>query len=172
LVESVLTAIETRRGPVDTLLYNAGKGVWGDIQKVTAEDFEEAWRVNALGLFHVAKRVVPGMVTAGRGAIIVTGATASMRGVAATAAFAPAKAAQRALTQSLARHLGPKGVHVAHILVDGVVGGPETRAQFASRPDEAFIDPAAIAETALHLVRQPRSAWSFEVDLRPFNETW
>ena len=169
---ATVTRIEAELGPVETLIYNAGKGVWGDIEKVSAEQFEEAWRVNTLGLFHAAKRVVPGMVAAGRGSIVVIGATASMRGVAGTAAFAPAKSAQRALTQSLARHLGPKGVHVAHIVLDGVVGGPETRAQFSSRADDAFIDPDAIAASAVVIVRQPRSAWTFELDLRPFIETW
>ena len=171
-LEATVSAIEADLGPVDALVYNAGKGIWGDIEKITAEQFEDAWRINTLGLFHAAKRVVPGMIAAGHGAIIVTGATASLRGVAGTAAFAPAKSAQRTLTQSLARHLGPKGVHVAHIVVDGVVGGPETRAQFSSRADDAFIDPDAIAATALNLVRQPRSAWTFELDLRPFNESW
>jgi NADP-dependent 3-hydroxy acid dehydrogenase YdfG len=171
-LDATVTAIETDLGPVDTLVYNAGKGVWGDIESVSAEQFEVAWRVNTLGLFLAAKRVTPGMIAAGRGTIIVIGATASMRGVAGTAAFAPAKSAQRTLTQSLARHLGPKGVHVAHIVVDGVVGGPETRAQFSDRADDAFIHPFAIAATALDLARQPRSAWTFELDLRPFNEHW
>ena len=171
-IATVFDAIEAQLGKVEVLLFNAGKGVWGDIGEITAEDFEGSWRINTLGLFLVAKRVVPAMVAAGEGAIVVTGATASLRGVAKTMAFAPAKAAQRTLTQSLARDLGPKGVHVAHIIVDGVVGGPVTREQFADRADDRFVDPEAVAATALSLVRQPRSAWSFEVDLRPFNENW
>ena len=171
-VAAAFDAIEAQLGPVEVLLFNAGKGVWGDIGEIAADDFEDSWRINTLGLFLAAKRVVPSMVAAGRGAIVVTGATASLRGVAKTIAFAAAKAAQRTLTQSLARDLGPKGVHVAHIVVDGVVGGPVTREQFAGRADDRFVDPEAVAGTALALVRQPRSAWSFEVDLRPFNESW
>jgi NADP-dependent 3-hydroxy acid dehydrogenase YdfG len=164
--------IETTLGPVDLLIYNAGKGIWGSIEQVTAQDFESTWRVNALGLFLSAKQVIPSMVERGEGSIVVVGATASTRGVAGTAAFAPAKSAQRALTQSMARSLGPKGIHVAHMVIDGIVGGPETRAQFAGRANDAFISPDAIAATALELVKQPRSAWSFELDLRPFNEKW
>ena len=171
-IATVFDAIEAQLGKVEVLLFNAGKGVWGDIGEITAEDFEGSWRISTLGLFLVAKRVVPAMVAAGEGAIVVTGATASLRGGAKTIAFAPAKAAQRTLAQSLARDLGPKGVHVAHIVVDGVVGGPVTREQFADRADDRFVDPSAIAATALALVRQPRSAWSFEVDVRPFNESW
>ncbi len=112
------------------------------------------------------------MTAAARGAIVVVGATASLRGLANTAAFASAKAAQRSLTQSLARHLWPKGVHVALIIIDGVVGGPETRKQFPDRPDDFFVNPAAIADIAVSLTRQDRSAWSFEVEARPFGEKW
>ena len=86
-LEATVSAIEADLGPVDALIYNAGKGIWGDIEKITAEQFEDAWRINTLGLFHAAKRVVPGMIAAGHGAIIVTGATASLRGVAGTAAL-------------------------------------------------------------------------------------
>ena len=100
------------------------------MEKVTPADFEEAWRINALGLFLTARRVIPAMTAAGRGAIVVVGATASLRGMAGTAAFASAKAAQRSLAQSLARHLWPKGVHVSLIIIDGVVGGPDTRERF------------------------------------------
>lgn len=171
-VAQTFAAIRSEHGPIDTLIYNAGKGVWGDIETVSAADFEAAWRVNTLGLFITAKAAIGQMQEAGAGTIIVIGATASLRGVAGTAAFAPAKAAQRTLAQSLARHLGPRGIHVASIIVDGVIGGPETRKQFASRPDDAFIDPDAIAASALTLARQPKSAWSFEIDLRPFNEKW
>ena len=171
-VEGAFAAIEAELGPVEVLIYNAGKGVWGDVEEVTPSDFEEAWRINALGLFLTARRVTSGMTAAARGAIIVVGATASLRGMAGTAAFASAKAAQRSLTQSLARHLWPKGVHVSLIIVDGVVGGPETRKMFSDRPDDFFVKPAAIADVALGLTRQDRSAWSFEVEARPYGEKW
>jgi NAD(P)-dependent dehydrogenase (short-subunit alcohol dehydrogenase family) len=172
MVEHVFTRITDEMGPPDTLIYNSGKGVWGTIDQVSADDFEQAWRTNALGLFLTARQVIPVMKARGQGNIVVIGATASRRGVAGTAAFAPAKMAQRALTESMARYLGPLGVHVSLLIVDGVVGGPETRAQFVGRADDAFIDPDAIAKTALHLARQDRSAWSFEVNVRPFNEKW
>ena len=171
-VQAALVAAEAELGQAEVLIYNAGKGVWGDVEQVKLADFEEAWRINALGLFLTARRVIPAMTAAGRGAIVVVGATASLRGMAGTAAFASAKAAQRSLSQSLARHLWPKGIHVALIIIDGVVGGPETRQRFSDKPDDFFVKPAAVADIALSLVRQDRSAWSFEVEARPFSEKW
>jgi NAD(P)-dependent dehydrogenase (short-subunit alcohol dehydrogenase family) len=171
-VEAAFAAIEAELGPADVLIYNAGKGVWGTVEQVTPADFEEAWRVNALGLFLTSRRAIPSIISAAQGAIVVVGATASLRGVAATAAFAPAKAAQRALTQSLARHLWPKGIHVSLIIVDGVVDGPAVREMFPGQSDQFFVKPAAVADLALSLVRQDRSAWSFEVEARPFREKW
>ena len=103
---------------------------------------------------------------------MVIGATASRRGVAGTAAFAPAKMAQRGLAESMARHLGPSGLHVCLIVVDGVVGGPVTVARYPGRAKDTFIDPDAVSAIAAGLVAQHRSAWSFEVEARPFNEKW
>jgi NAD(P)-dependent dehydrogenase (short-subunit alcohol dehydrogenase family) len=108
----------------------------------------------------------------GQGAIIVIGATASRRGAAGAAAFAQSKMAQRALAESMGRHLWPVGIHVALIVVDGVVGGPVTRARFQDRPDHFYIAPAGVAAIAADLVKQDRSAWSFEVEARPFKEKW
>jgi NAD(P)-dependent dehydrogenase (short-subunit alcohol dehydrogenase family) len=108
----------------------------------------------------------------GQGSIIVVGATASRRGAAGAAAFAQSKMAQRALAESMARHLWPAGIHVALIVVDGVVGGPVTRSRVGDRPDDFFIDPAGVAAIAADLVKQDRSAWSFEVEARPFKEKW
>ena len=172
---SVASAFERTRaelGDVDALVFNAGSGVWGTIEDVSPEDFERAWRINALGLFLTARQVIPPMRAQGSGAIIIVGATASRRGVAGTAAFAPAKMAQRGLAESMARHLWPAGIHVALIVVDGVVGGPVTRARFGDRPDETFIAPSGVADIAASLVGQDRSAWSFEVEARPFGEKW
>ena len=171
-VETAFGKIRADMGDVEVLVYNAGSGVWGSIEDVSPEDFERAWRVNTLGLFLSARQAIPTMRRRGQGAIIVVGATASRRGVAGTAAFAPAKAAQRSLAESMARHLWPSGIHVALIVVDGVVGGPATRSRFADRPDEAFIDPAGVAAIVAALVKQDRSAWSFEVEARPFKEKW
>jgi NAD(P)-dependent dehydrogenase (short-subunit alcohol dehydrogenase family) len=171
-VDAAFAKIRADMGEVDVLVFNAGSGVWGSIEDVSPEDFERSWRINALGLFLCARAAIPAMRRRGKGAIIVVGATASRRGVAGTAAFAPAKMAQRALAESMARHLWPSGIHVALIVVDGVVGGPATRARMSDRPDEAFIDPAGVAGIAADLVSQDRSAWSFEVEARPFKEKW
>ncbi len=171
-VAAAFARVRGELGEVDTLLYNAGIGVWGDVESVSPEDFERAWRVNTLGLFLASREVIPAMKHRGEGAIVVTGATASRRAVAGTAAFGPAKMAQRGLAESMARHLGPSGVHVCLIVVDGVVGGPVTMARFPGRPKDTFIDPNAVADIAAGLVAQHRSAWSFEVEARPFNEKW
>jgi NAD(P)-dependent dehydrogenase (short-subunit alcohol dehydrogenase family) len=112
------------------------------------------------------------MRKAGGGSILVVGATASRRGAARTAAFAPAKAAQRSLCESLARHLWPSGIHVALIVIDGVVDLPRTRERMPGKPDSFFVAPDDVAATAAFLAAQPRSAWSFELEARPFGETW
>ena len=171
-VEAAFGLVRADLGDVDVLVFNAGSGVWGTIEDVAPEDFERAWRINALGLFLAARQVMPAMRRKGQGAIIVVGATASRRGVAGTAAFAPAKMAQRALAESMARHLWPAGVHVALIVVDGGVRSEAARARFPDRVEDAFIAPEGVADIAAHLVRQDRSAWSFEVEARPYAEKW
>jgi NAD(P)-dependent dehydrogenase (short-subunit alcohol dehydrogenase family) len=159
-------------GEVDVVVFNAGSGVFGALDDVSAADFEASWRVNSLGLFLVAKEVTPAMKAAGEGAIIVIGATASRRGTARTTAFAPAKAAQRSLCEALARQLGPDGVHVALIILDGVVDLPRTREVMKDKSDDFFIKPSGVADLASMLVRQDKSAWTFEAEARPFGETW
>ncbi|HLU67123.1 MAG TPA: SDR family oxidoreductase [Kofleriaceae bacterium] len=171
-IDATFDAIERELGAPAVVIYNAGSGVFGGFEEVSPADFEKAWRVNALGLYLVARRVAPAMREAGRGALIIVGATASRRGVPRTAAFAPAKAAQRSLAESLARTLWPAGVHVALIIIDGVVDLPRTRAFMKDKPDSFFVKPEDVAETAAHLVHQGRSAWSFEVEARPFGESW
>ena len=171
-VQAAFEAIERDLGPVHTLVYNAGSGTWGTVEDITPALLEGAFRVNAMGLLLCAQRVIPAMKSRGGGNIVVIGSTASRRGVARTAAFAPAKAAQRSLVESMARHLWPQRVHVALIIVDGVVDLPKSRAFLRDKPDEFFIQPDAVAETAYRLTTQPASAWSFEVEARPFGETW
>ena len=171
-VSAAFAGARENLGDVDVLVYNAGSGVWGSVEAVSAEDFERTWRVNALGLFLAAREVIPAMRTRGAGAIVVVGATASRRGVAGTAAFAPAKMAQKGLAESMARHLGPAGIHVALIIVDGIVRSPATQARFPDRPADAFVAPEGIADIAASLVKQHRSAWSFEVEARPYAEKW
>jgi NAD(P)-dependent dehydrogenase (short-subunit alcohol dehydrogenase family) len=171
-VHGAFERIRAELGPVEALLYNAGSGVFAPFLDTPPDLFEAAWRVNALGLLLCAREVAPAMVEAGRGTILVTGATASLRGGVNFAAFAPAKAAQRSLAQSMARNLGPRGIHVGYVIVDGVIDIPVTRAMLSDRPDDFFLSPDAIAETFWQLAHQDRSAWTFELDVRPFGEKW
>jgi len=171
-VDAAFARIRSDLGAVDVLLHNAGGGSFAPFLDVTPEMLEESWRTNTLALLLCARQVVPDMLRGGRGAIVVTGATASWRGGPVTAAFASAKAGQRSLAQSMARSLGPQGIHVAYVIVDGVIDMPVTRAFFSDRSNEFFLKPDAIAETVFHLVHQDPSAWTFEVDLRPFGEKW
>lgn len=171
-VEETFAEIREDFGPVDTLLYNAGSGKFATFDNVEGDDLEDAWRVNTLGLFQCAKQVVPNMLEAGGGTIGVTGATASTRGKPFTTAFAQAKGAQRLLAQSLAREFGPQGIHVFYYVVDGVIDTPKSRQMMSDKPDEFFLDPDDIAETVWAMAHQPRSAWTFELDLRPFGEEW
>lgn len=171
-VAGTFSRIKQNLGPVSVLVYNAGGGQWGHVEQTTPDDFEKAWRVNAYGCLLAAHQVIPDMLTARRGNIVVIGATASLRGGANFTAFASAKAAQRNLAQSMARHLGPRGIHVSYVIIDGVVDLPRTRERLSDKPDEFFLCPDDIAESVLHLTRQQKSAWSFEIDLRPFAEKW
>ena len=171
-VASVTEAIRTDLGPIDTLVYNAGNAVWGDIESLTAADFERSWRVNTLGLVQTVQAALPDMKAAQAGNIAVIGATASKRGGANFAAFASSKASQYVLAQSLARHLGPQGIHVSYYIIDGVIDLPRTRERFSDAPDDFFLQPEDIAETVFNVTQQPRSAWTFEIDLRPYAEQW
>ncbi len=164
--------IQKEQGEIDVLIYNAGSGTWGNIEDITAQQFEDAWSVNAKGLLMVSQQVIPSMKKRGQGSIVVIGATASRRGGIKTAAFAPAKAAQRSLTESMARHLWPLGIHVALVIIDGIIDLPKTRSNLPDKPDSFFLKPADIAATVYWLTQQPSSAWSFEVEARPFGEAW
>jgi NAD(P)-dependent dehydrogenase (short-subunit alcohol dehydrogenase family) len=171
-VTAAFKRVRSELGPVEVLLHNAGSGVFGSFLDTTPEALEQSWRINTLGLLLCAKEACNDMLAAGKGTIVVTGATASLRGGANFAAFASAKAAQRSLAQSMARSLGPRGIHVAYVVVDGVIDIPRTRALMPDRPDEKFLRPEDIAASVVHLVQQRRSAWTFELDLRPFTEQW
>jgi NAD(P)-dependent dehydrogenase (short-subunit alcohol dehydrogenase family) len=171
-VASAFTAIRAQQGDPDVVIYNAGSGTFGTFDEVSISDFDSALRVNAHGAFTVAKQVTPAMQRNGGGAIIFIGATASVRGGVRSAGFAAGKAAQRSLAQSMARHLWPAGIHVALIVVDGVVDLPRTRQRMPDKPDDFFIAPDGVANIAWQLVQQPRSAWSFEVEARPYRESW
>ena len=171
-VQTAFGSIKQDLGAVSVLIYNAGGGQWGNVEETAPEDFERAWRVNSYGCLIAAQQVIPDMLQTGRGNIVVIGATASLRGGANFTAFASAKAAQRNLSQSMARHLAPRGIHVAYLIIDGVVELARTREKFPDKPDEFFLKPDDIAESVLFLTRQKQSAWTFELDVRPFGEKW
>jgi NAD(P)-dependent dehydrogenase (short-subunit alcohol dehydrogenase family) len=168
-VQRTFEAIRAERGAPEVLVYNAGSGVWKTAEELTPSEFELSFKVNALGLLCVAQQVLPGMRERGRGQIVVVGATASLRGRPKTAAFAAAKAAQRSLAQSLARQCAPEGIHVGLLIIDGAIDAPGAASD--SR-DARRLRPEDIANEAFHLVRQDRSAWTFELDLRPLHESW
>lgn len=170
-VTTAFDAIREQHGEVDTLIYNAGAGIFGSVEEIDSVSFETAWRVNALGCFLCCRQVIPALKRSG-GNIVIIGATASKRGGASFAAFSSAKAAQYNFAQSIARHLGPQGVHVSYVVIDGVIDIPRTRERFPDRDDALFLQPDHIAETVYHVTQQPPSAWTFEVDLRPAAENW
>jgi len=171
-VGAAVTAVRRDLGDPGVLVHNAVGGTFGGFLDIDPADLERNFRVNTMALLHLARALVPAMVREGRGAIMVTGNTSALRGKAGFAGFAPTKAAQRILAQAMARDLGPKGVHVAYFVIDAVIDVPWTRQMFAGKPDDFFIQPAAIAEEVFHVVHQERSAWSFDVELRPFGESW
>ena len=171
-VSRAMDAIRRELGDPDVLLFNASLGAFGDVEAITPAQFEAAWRVTTLGALLLSQAVIPAMKARGSGAIVFTGATASRRGGPRSAAFAPAKAGQRVLAESMARSLWPAGIHVAVIIVDGVIDIPRTRRMMPDKPDDFFLKPDAIATIAADIVRQDRSAWSFEVEARPFKESW
>jgi NAD(P)-dependent dehydrogenase (short-subunit alcohol dehydrogenase family) len=171
-LRATLARVRAELGTPSVLLHNAVAGGFGGFESVTPEVFEQRFRVNVTALLVLAQELAPAMVEAGQGAIVVTGNTSAWRGKAAFAGFAPTKAAQRILAESLARSLGPKGVHVAYVVIDAVIDVPWTRQAFADRPDDFFIQPDGIADAVHHVVHQERSAWTFELDLRPSGESW
>lgn len=171
-IGSVLAAIRDKLGPASVLLYNAGGGVFKSVEDASLEDFEANWRINVQGLVAATKAVLPQLREHDTASIIVTSASAATRGRANTAPFASAKAAQRSLAQSMARQLGPEKIHVANVVIDGVVDLPRTRKALADKPDDFFVKPAAVADAVWNLCQQHPSAWTFELDIRPFGETW
>lgn len=171
-VRQTFAKIESELGPVSVVVYNAGAGVFTNAEEASAADFEKSWKVNVLGLLLTAKAALPQFRKHEQASLIVTGASAAWRGRANTAPFASAKAAQRSLAQSLARQFGPEKIHVAYMVVDGVVDLPRTRESMPDKPDSFFIKPEGVAELAWTLVHQPQSAWTFEADVRPFGEEW
>jgi len=169
-VAESFAALRSRAGDPEVLIYNAGAFQMAPLAETTVEDVESAWRTNCLGAFLALKEVLPAMEARGRGTVLLTGATASLRGGSGFSAFAIGKFGLRALAQSAARELMPRGIHVAHVVVDGQIATPRMRGRHPERPLETLLDPDAIAESFWQLHAQPRSAWTFELDLRPHVE--
>jgi NAD(P)-dependent dehydrogenase (short-subunit alcohol dehydrogenase family) len=171
-VNATIAKIRTDMGKPEVLIHNAVGGGWGKFLDIEPEMLNRNFQINTMGLLYLAQALAPDMIAAGKGAIIATGNTSAQRGRAMFAGFAPTKAAQRILAESMARDLGPKGVHVAYVLIDAVIDVPWTREAFPERPDDFYIQPVDIAAEVAHVVAQPRSAWSFNVEVRPFGEVW
>jgi NAD(P)-dependent dehydrogenase (short-subunit alcohol dehydrogenase family) len=159
-------------GPVEILIAHASGSVGEGLMKTTPEEFERSWRVAVLGAFLCAREAVLDMLKRGRGAIILTGATSSVRGRGGAVAFSSAKFAIRGLAQSLAVELWPKGIHVAHVIIDGVIDTPNVRRFYKPSAKEPLLEPDAIADAYWGIIQQERSAWSLEIDLRPYKEAF
>ena len=175
-VETLVSHIEREIAPIEVAVFNIGANVRFGIAETTERVYRKVWEMGALAGFLMGREVAKAMLPRGRGTIIFTGATASLRGSAGFAAFAGAKHALRALAQSMARELGPRGLHVAHVVIDGAI---DTRfiaenfpERYATKSEDGILNPDAIAENYWNLHRQPRTAWTHELDLRPWAETW
>jgi NAD(P)-dependent dehydrogenase (short-subunit alcohol dehydrogenase family) len=167
-VQTLFTDVERDRGAPDVVIYNASARTRGPFDQLVPADVQRALQVTAFGAFLVAQQAVARMLPKRHGAILFTGASASVKGYAQSAPFAMGKFALRGLAQSLARELSPQGIHVAHFVIDGGIRGAG-RSEDPDRPD-ALLDPDAIAMTYLNILRQPRSAWTSEIELRPWLE--
>jgi NAD(P)-dependent dehydrogenase (short-subunit alcohol dehydrogenase family) len=173
--DSVGSAFERVRGELgdpEVLVYNAGAFQVGGILELSPEQFDGCFKASCAGAFYSAQQVLPAMVEAGRGTILLTGASAALRGKARFSALAVGKFGLRALAQSMAREFGPQGVHVSHIIVDGQINTPRIREMMPDREDHTLLSPDAIAETYWLLHSQDRTAWTLELDLRPAVESF
>jgi NAD(P)-dependent dehydrogenase (short-subunit alcohol dehydrogenase family) len=175
-VTALFNRIEAEVGPIEVVVFNIGANVRFEVVDTTTRVYTKVWEMAALAGFLTGREAARVMTPRRRGTILFTGATASVRGREGFSAFAGAKHALRALAQSLARELGPEGVHVAHVVIDGAVDGTFIRSIRGEVDDllarDTILKPAEVAATYVHLHRQPRSAWTHELDLRPWSETW
>lgn len=170
-VKDVFAEIETAFGGIDALVYNAHELLFGPFCELSSADFERVWKTNCAGAFLCSQQVIPNMQKNNRGNIIFTGATASIRAGNQFAAFASSKFALRGLAQSLAREFGPAGIHVAHVIIDGLIWGEPARELHKAQEDDC-IKPESIAQAYLNLIEQEPSAWTHELDLRPSVESF
>ncbi len=171
-LDDMLAKCRTDLGEPDVVIHNAARGVWGSFLEIDPAEVEQNFTVNTMSLLHLARAVAPAMIERGSGALMVTGNTSALRGVPNFSGFAPTKAAQRILAEAMARELGPQGVHVAYIVIDAIIDLRWTRRQFPDLPEERFAQPDDIAETVYQVAHQPKTAWSFNVEVRPAAEIW
>jgi NAD(P)-dependent dehydrogenase (short-subunit alcohol dehydrogenase family) len=169
---AALEGIEQRAGAPKVVIHNAVGGAFGNFLDIEPEVLQRNFQINVMALLQLARWAAPRMEAAGGGALLVTGNTSAFRGKAAFAGFAPTKAAQRILTEAIAREMGPRGVHASFMMIDAVIDVHWARARFPDKPDDFFIKPSDIAEEVWHVTHQPRSAWSFLTEVRPFRESW
>ena len=173
---ALVDTIEREVGPIEVAVFNIGANVRFPIRETTSRVYFKVWEMACFAGFLMGREVAKAMVPRGRGTILFTGATASVRGSAGFSAFSGAKHALRALAQSMARELGPQGIHVAHVVIDGAIDTEFIRTNFPQRAalknQDGILDPEAIAEVYWQIHAQPRSAWTHEMDLRPWLETW
>src|SRR6202035_4572107 len=169
-IAAAFEKIRRELGDVDALLYNAAMRPFGKLMDTKPSTFENTWRVTTFGAFIASQEVVPAMLKRGSGTIIFTGATAGIKPFATSAAFGPAKFAMRGLAQVMARDLQPQGIHVAYVNVDGPIDMPFIRQRGPNIKEEDMLKPSAIADTYWHLAHQDPSAWTQELDVRPFKE--
>ena len=171
-VEAAFEQVRGALGDPEVFVYNAGAFQMGGILELSPETFDDCWKANCAGAFYAARQVLPAMVEAGSGTILLTGATAAMRGGARFSALAVGKFGLRALAQSMAREFGPQGIHVAHVVVDGQIDTPRVRGMSPDREAHTMLSPDAIAETYWQLHSQHPTAWTLELDLRPSVESF
>ena len=175
-VEDLFDRVEVEHGPIAAAVFNTGAQYRKAFLEIPPDLFEKVWRLGCYAGFLVGRAAARRMLPRGKGSILFTGATASVRGSAEFAAFAASKSGLRAMAQSMARELGPQGIHVAHVVVDGLIDSPVIRERFAdviaSLPEDGALSPEAIGQAYVDLHHQHRSAWSFEIDLRPWSENF
>ena len=171
-VKNAAAAIERDLGEPRIVIHNAVGGAFGTFLDIDPQILNQNFQTNTMGLLYLAQAFVPGMIARGQGALIATGNTSAQRGRAGFAGFAPTKAAQRILAEAIARDAGPKGVHVAYVVIDAVIDVPWARERFKDKPEDFFIKSTAIADEIFHLAHQDKSAWSFNVEIRPYKEVW
>ena len=171
-LSATISSIRSELGDPVVVIHNAVGGAFGDFMTIKAKTLQKNFEVNTMALLQLGQELIPAMIEKGQGAVICTGNTSAFRGKANFAGFAPTKAAQRILAESMARHAGPEGVHVAYVAIDAVISVPWARERFSDQPDDFFCHPRDIASHVWQVAHQPKSAWTFESVIRPFGETW